>query len=323
MAEACSCASAKRALDPGKQRGKVRMNIYIDSKMSDDERRAELYQGSIFAHSPSTNALKLCQLAQGMIEEAFKPYDPLCIHHYISAEKSAEILAVLKPKFIHHPDSKKYIQGILAELGCDLSQTYFGVPRMRTAFPGDYLKSGIAYAFHPHRDTWYSAPMCQINWWMPIYDINSENCMALHPHYFGRAIKNGSRDYNYHRWNLESRQNAAQHVTADTRVQPKPEEPVELDPQIRLVCRVGGAYQFSAASLHSTVPNTSDVVRYSIDFRTVHLADVLGRIGAANVDSECTGTTMDDYLHGTDLSHLPEEVIAMYHDGSEVKYAKV
>jgi len=113
------------------------------------------------------------------------------------------------------------------------------------AFPGDYLKSGIAYAFHPHRDTWYSAPFCQINWWMPIYDLNSENCMAIHPHYFGRSIKNGSRDYNYHKWNLESRQNAAQHVKTDTRVQPRSEEPVELEPQVRLVCKVGGAYQFS------------------------------------------------------------------------------
>ena len=47
------------------------MNIYVDSKMKDDARRAEIYQGSIFAHSPSPNALKLCQLAQGMIEEAF------------------------------------------------------------------------------------------------------------------------------------------------------------------------------------------------------------------------------------------------------------
>ena len=83
---------------------------------------------------------------------------------------------------------------------------------MRTAFPGDYLKSGIAYAFHPHRDTWYSAPFCQINWWMPIYDLNSENCMALHPHYFDRAIKNGSSSYNYQKWNQESRFKRRQHV---------------------------------------------------------------------------------------------------------------
>ncbi len=298
------------------------MNIFVDSKMSDDARRAELYQGSIFVHSPSPSALKLCELAKGMIEEAFKPYDPITIHNHITPEKCAEILGTLKPKFIHHPDSKAHIKGMLSEMGCDLGQTYFDVPRMRTGFPGDYLKSGIAYAFHPHRDTWYSAPSCQVNWWMPIYDLNSENCMALHPHYFGRPIKNSSRGYNYHRWNLESRQNAAQHVKADTRVQPRPEEPIEFDPQIRLLCKVGGAYQFSAANLHSTVPNTSQAVRYSIDFRTVHLADVLGRIGAPNVDSECAGTTMGDYLRGTDLSHLPEDAIAMYLDGTELIYTK-
>ena len=62
---------------------------------------------------------------------------------------------------------------------------------------------------------------------------------------------------------------------ADTRVQPHAEEPMELDPQIRVVCQVGGAYLFSAAHLHSTVPNTSSVTRFSIDFRTVHLDDVL------------------------------------------------
>ncbi len=293
------------------------MNIFVDSNLSDDARRMELYRGSIFAHLPSPNALKLCGLAQEMIEEAFQPLDPLKVHEHISPEKCAEILAVLKPKFIHHPQSKQYIQGMLAELGCDLSQTYFDVPRMRTAFPGDYLKSGIAYAFHPHRDTWYSAPHCQINLWMPIYELNGKNCMTLHPHYFERPIKNGSRDYNYHKWDLESRQNAAQHVKADTRVQPRPEEPIELDPQIRLICKVGGAYQFSAACLHSTVPNTSDVVRYSIDFRTVHLGDVLGRIGAPNVDSECTGTTMGDYLRGTDISQLPESVLSIYRDGTE------
>ena len=98
--------------------------------------------------------------------------------------------------------------------------------------------------------------------------------MALHPHYFGRAIKNGSSQYNYQRWNQESRFNAAKHVKVDTRVQPHAEEPLQLEPEIRLVCPVGGAYQFSAAHLHSTVPNTSNVTRFSIDFRTVHVDDV-------------------------------------------------
>jgi hypothetical protein len=298
------------------------MNIFVDSKLSDDDRRRELYRGSLFVHSPCPSALKLCQLAQELIAEAFGSLDPVKVHETVPAEKCAEILAVLKPKFIHHPKSKQYIQGMLAELGCNREKTYFDVPRMRTAFPGDYLKSGIAYAFHPHRDTWYSAPFCQINWWMPIYEINSENCMAIHPRYWDRAVKNGSKEYNYYKWNLESRQSAAQHVKADTRVQPRPEEPVDLEPSVRLVCDVGGVYQFSAQQMHSTVPNTSNVTRYSIDFRTVHLDDVRGQIGAANVDSACTGTTMGDYLRGADLLHLPEDALALYMDGTESQYVR-
>jgi hypothetical protein len=293
------------------------MNIYVDSKMSDDERRRGLYQGSLFVHSPAPSALKLCGLAQELIEEAFGTVDPVRVHESMPAEKCAEILAVLKPKFIHHPKVKEYLPKMMAELGCDLEKTYFDVPRLRTAFPGDYLKSGIAYAFHPHRDTWYSAPFCQINWWMPVYDLDADNCMALHPRYWNQPVKNGSSQYNYYKWNLESRQNAAQHIKTDTRVQPHPEEPMEMEPQIRPVCEVGGVYLFSAAQMHSTVPNTTGATRYSIDFRTVHLNDVLQRTGAPNIDSASTGTTMGDYLRGTDLSHLPKEAMELYLDGTE------
>jgi hypothetical protein len=288
------------------------MNIFYDTSMSDETRRRELYKGAVFVQSPTKGALKLCQLAREMVAEAFRPFDPMTIHEALSAEKCAEILTALKPKFIHHPEAKESIQEMLAEIGCDPGKTYFDVPRMRTAFPGEYLKSGIAYAFHPHRDTWYSAPMCQINWWMPFYELNSDNCMAIHPHYFDRPIRNGSGEYNYQRWVQESRFNAGQHVRTDTRVQPHAEQPIDLDPQIRLVCPTGSAYMFSAAQLHSTVPNTSKTTRFSIDFRTVHLDDVVGKRGAANIDSACTGTTMGDYLRATDLAHLPEEVIAAY-----------
>lgn len=290
------------------------MNIFVNAATTDDARRRELYGGSLFVNAPSSSALKLCGLAKEMIEEAFCPLDPVTLHETVPVEICVEKLAALKPKFIHDPKSKEYIQGMLEDAGCDLDKTYFDVPRLRTAFPGDYLKSGIAFAFHPHRDTWYSAPFCQINWWMPVYPLNPDNCMAFHPCHWDHPLKNSSSGYNYQRWNLENRQNAAQHVKTDTRVQPKAEEPVRMDPQIRLICQVGAPFLFSAAHLHSTVPNASPHVRYSIDFRTVHLDDVLSRSGAANIDSECSGSTMNDYLRGSDLAHLPAEALAIYND---------
>jgi ectoine hydroxylase-related dioxygenase (phytanoyl-CoA dioxygenase family) len=206
----------------------------------------------------------------------------------------------------------------LEDLGCDLERTYFDVPRMRSSTSDNYLTTGIAFAWHPHRDTWYSAPPCQINWWLPIYEIESDNAMAFHPRYWSQPVKNSSAGYNYYTWNkLHRGQNVAKFVKEDTRPLPRATEPMTLDPQVRLICPVGGVILFSGAQMHSSVPNTSGVTRFSIDFRTVHLDDAVEKRGAPNIDSACTGTVMRDYLRGTDLSRMPQELIALYDDGTE------
>ena len=293
------------------------MNLFFDSQMDDAKRREELYRGSVFVYSPSPSAMKLCEFARELIEKDFYPHDPRKIHDNMPVEQCVEILADLKPRFIHHARSKELIQGLLAERGCDLEKTYFDVPRLRTAFPSDYLASGIAYAFHPHRDTWYSAPFSQLNWWMPVYEICPENSMAFHPRYWSEAIANSSATYNYYEWNRSSRQSAAQHIKTDTREQPRPQVPLGPDPHLQVVARVGEVMLFSAAQLHSTVPNTCGVTRYSIDFRTVHLDDVWKKCGAPNVDSAATGTTLRDYIRATDFTRIPEEAVALYFDSTE------
>ncbi|WP_315717394.1 MULTISPECIES: phytanoyl-CoA dioxygenase family protein [unclassified Bradyrhizobium] len=287
-------------------------NIFVDAIMPDDERRQKLYEGALFLYSPTPSLDALVAFARELIEEAFHPYDPRTAQFELPVERYVEILVRLKPFFIHHARSKELVQGALRELGCDPELTYFDVPRLRSATSDDYLTTGIAFAFHPHRDTWYSAPPCQLNWWLPVYDIAPDNGLAFHPRYFDEAIKNGSRNYNYYEWNRTSRASAARHIKTDTRVQPKPEQEIALDPHIRVIAPSGGVTIFSGAHLHSSVPNTSGVTRFSIDFRTVHFADVSGRRGAINVDSESTGTSLRDFLRVTDLARLPEEVVAPY-----------
>jgi len=287
-------------------------SVFFDSTMNEAERRRRLYEGQIFVFSPRPSSLALCELAREMTEAAFKPLDPRDAQHSLPVEQYVAILADLKPRFIHDPRSKELIRKLLVEFGCDLAATYFDVPRLRTATHGGYLTSGIAYAFHPHRDTWYSAPFSQLNWWLPVYDITPENALAFHPAYWSRPLRNGSYRYNYAEWNRASRKSAAQHIKEDTRDQPKPEEPVELEPQVRVVCPPGGALLFSGAQLHSTVPNTSGRTRFSVDFRTVNLDDVAADGGAPNIDSACTGTTMGDYLRGTDLTHIPGDLVERY-----------
>jgi hypothetical protein len=288
-------------------------SVFFDPKLSDSDRRSRLYAGDIFILSASDGTKALIDLAQQMLEKAFAPHDPRTIHRHMTPEAVAEVLGKLKPTFIHHPECKKIIPQIMKEHGVELDKLFFDVPRLRSAYPSHFLSSGIAYAFHPHRDTWYSAPMCQLNWWIPIYPLDPENAMGFYPRYFSEPVKNNSEIYNYYEWNTKSRTNAAQHVKSDQREQPKAQQ--ELQPvTVRYLPPPGGVIVFAGAQLHETVPNTTDMARYSIDFRTVHLDDVMGRRGAANVDSRCTGTTMRDYLKGSDLSHLPAEAIALYDD---------
>ena len=194
------------------------INIHIDSSVSDDERRADLYRGDLFIYPPRSITRELCNLARDMAEEAFFPHDPRQAQHHLRVEEYAAILAELKPAFIHHPECKCLIPELLEEIGCDLTLTYFDVPRLRTSTSDKYLTTGIAFAFHPHRDTWYSAPSCQINWWLPIYEVPRESGMAFHPQHWSVPLKNSSVVYNYADWNRNNRFNASKHIGRDTRI---------------------------------------------------------------------------------------------------------
>jgi len=287
-------------------------SIYIDAKLDESTRRDCIYNGEIFFISPTKSSLELCAFAAELSRVAFNGLDPVTAYQAMPVEKYVEILASLKPTFIHHPESKRLIKNILVETGHDLQKTYFDVPRLRTAAPSDYLRYGIAYAFHPHRDTWYSAPQNQINWWMPVFEMQSGNSMAFHPYYWKNPLANSSHIYNYQNWNATMRANAAENIKSDSRPQPQATETVVMEPQTRIICPVGGMILFSGAQLHSTVPNQTSETRFSIDFRIVNEEDVkLGR-GAPNIDSACTGTALGDFLRGTDLEKLPQTLIEKF-----------
>ncbi len=287
-------------------------SILVDPEIDDLSRRRHLFDGDLVVYRPTQASSALCDFARGLIAEAFAPLEPERAQHELPVQEYAGILSRLKPLFIHHEESKRHIRSLLREIGCDEERTYFDVPRLRSSTSHGYLTTGIAYAFHPHRDTWYSAPMCQVNVWMPVYAVEPGNIMAFHPQYWSAPVPNNSADYDYQRWNATSRFNAAQHIGADTRVQPKPQVPVEVTPDLRVVTPVGGIKMFSAAHLHSSLPNQSGRTRFSIDFRVVNLDDVIDEAGAPNVDSHCSGTALCDFLRVSDLQRIDPEVVARY-----------
>lgn len=286
--------------------------VFFDSGSSDAKRRAELYNGRIFVFSPRASTVALCKFARSMIEDAFGGKDPQTAQYSMPVEQFVSVCAPLKPAFIHHPAALQLIKDVVEEFACDLNETYIDVPRLRMVTHGGYLTSGVGYAHHPHRDTWYSAPMCQLNWWAAVYPFEANSSLAFHPRYWDHPIRNGSKHFNYYQWNADGRRNAAKHIRNDTRLQPGSEEPLELDPQIRVVCPAAGIIVFSGAQLHSTVPNTSGLTRYSVDFRTVNIADLRAVAGAPNIDSMPSGTSLRDFHRAADLASVPDDLVRAY-----------
>jgi hypothetical protein len=285
--------------------------LYYDSAMPDDDRRAKLFGGDLFVYSPTAHSLELVAFAREMAESALAPHFPPDAQHHMEKRAYVDVLADLKPTFINHPRSKELVAGILADLGIDLEDAYLDVPRLRT-MTSEYLNAGLTLQFESHRDTWFSAPFSQLNYWIPVYDVAEDNAMAFHPRYFSGGVRNTSRDYDYAEWVAHGRTAAANQVDVETRKQPEAEQEIEREPDIRVITPPGGILIFSGAQLHTTVPNTSGRTRFSIDFREVNRKDVEAHRGAANVDSECTGTNLGDFMRATDLERLPAELIGEY-----------
>ncbi len=282
------------------------------------ERRGNLFNGDIYVYSPNAATLEFTRFTREMIETYFGGHDPEHAQYGMPVADYADLLGRLKPNFIHDAGSASRLSEVLRERGCAPDTTYFEVPKLRSSTSDNYLTTGIAYAWHPHRDTWYSAAQCQINWWMPIYPIRSDNCMAFHPRYWSEPVDNTSSGYNYYEWNTKYRgQHVTQMLEKDTRPLPAPKHSVDLSSTIRLICPPGGLILFSGAQLHSSVPNTSGRTRFSVDFRTVNLDDLESGAGAPNIDSTCTGTALGEFRRVSDLADLPATTLAKFADGTE------
>jgi hypothetical protein len=299
-------------------------SVFVDPLFTDESRRQALFEGQLIVLSPRQSTLDFCKFTRELIEQAFAPLEPQTAQFHLPVTEYADILQKLKPHFIHHPESKRHLRNVLEDFGCDLDKVYYEVPKLRSSTSNDYLTTGIAYAWHPHRDTWTAALPAQINWWIPIYELKSDNAMTFYPQYWDTPIKNSSSGYNYYTWNQQHRgTHVSQYLKSDPRPIPRATEPLDLVPEVRLICPVGGIVLFSAAHLHASVPNTSGVTRFSFDFRTVHLDDIAQRRGAPNIDSQCRGHMLRDYIRATDLTHVPEKYFALYDDGSETGGALV
>jgi hypothetical protein len=124
---------------------------------------------------------------------------------------------------------------------------------------------------------------------------------------FDRGVSNTSDAFDYY-------ENNARRVTAATGVtreaQARPEVVGHMATQeLVLLPAPGEVLLFSGNQLHASTPNTSGLARYSVDFRTVSVPDLMAGRGAPLVDANCTGTAIRDFVRVADETNFNEQTV--------------
>lgn len=278
--------------------------ILTDPEIPADELRQRLYRGDLVVLTRLRALSRFVEYMRDELAGLFAPHDPEHAHEHIEPAGMAEILRSFKPRWIHAGRSRDLVRAIVAEAGFDAEYTHYDVPKPRTSFPAGHLTTGIAFAFPWHRDVWYSAPAQQINWWLPIFPVRETNAMSFDLANFGRRVPNTSRDFDYYRNNAH-RLDTARSVGKETQARPGAIGHI-ADLEVIPLPAPGQVLLFSGAQLHKSIPNTSGLARYSVDFRTVDTRDLAAGRGAPLADADCTGTAIRDFVSVKDESPLDE-----------------
>lgn len=280
------------------------IKISFNQNADDLARREHIFAGTLVFHSATPESRTLCEFARTTIGHAFGGRDPEHAQESMTVEEFIAVVGPMKSLFTNAWATKEHVRAYLVAMGVDAENTYFDVPRLRVVPHSEYLTSGVSYAYKAHRDTWYSSPLAQVNWWLPVWDVTIERTMAFFPGYWSRPIANSSSDFDYGEWCRIGRAQAVSQVAQDTRNHPLPKAQVTADDEFRYAARAGDAVVFSAAQLHATAPNTSTCTRFSMDFRTVQVEDLRSGRGAPNIDGGARGSTLGDFLRVSDFSPL-------------------
>lgn len=275
-----------------------------DAEVTETVRRPSLFSGNLFVYNPRPTTQALCAAAASALERFLGP-DPVTAQRRMS---ESEWVGRFNEAVCHlAPESMPLATAMVRDFGCDPATTFVRAPSLSGSTGNGFLAHGLGIPRHPHRDTWYAAAACQINWWVPLFDLDASASFAFHPLYWDLPVRNTSRDWDSERLEADSRLPA---VTTETWLaQPRPVAPIDMLPQIRLCCRAGGVIMSSAAQLYSRVPDETTRTHFAVHFETVDERDLLSGEGASNIDAAPRGSLLSSFLRCSDMSPMPRGLI--------------
>ena len=183
--------------------------------------------------------------------------------------------AALRRCFMRDAEVRATFRSLIESLGLDPAATYADRLILRLQPSGDTHRGRRVRDLPPHRDTWGSNVMAQINLWGPVFPVEPGATMVIWPTLFGRPVPNTSAG-----WDLEKLREAPGRYP----LLPECLGPLDGVPEVPVLIEPGDLLCFSGAHLHASRPNRTGRTRLSIDTRIVEGHDLWAGHGPANVD---------------------------------------
>ena len=241
--------------------------------------RGRVYRGDLLVFRGLPAMLGLVARARAMAEAAFAPHPPPLAQASFGPEDFLARAAALRRSFMHDAEARAAFRAVIESLGLDAAATYADRLILRLQPSGDTHSGRRVRDLPPHRDTWGSNLMSQVNLWGPVFPLDPGATMVIWPTLFDRPLRNTSAD-----WDLERlREAPGRYPLLPVLRGPVPNDGGDA-PELPVLIAPGDLLCFSGAHLHASRPNRSGRVRVSVDSRTVDLADLQAGRGAENVD---------------------------------------
>jgi len=237
--------------------------------------RKRLYRGEILVFRRLPAMAALVTKAREQACEAFAPHEPPVAQESFARAEFLARAASVRRAFMQDAEVRATFHSLIQSLGLDPAATCADRLILRLQPSGDTHRGRRVRDLPPHRDTWGSNVMAQINLWGPVFPVEPGATMVIWPTLFGRPVPNTSAD-----WDLEQLREAR------GRYPLLPECKAALDgvPEIPVLIEPGDLLGFSGAHLHASRPNRTGRTRLSLDTRIVAEGDIRTGHGAANVD---------------------------------------
>ena len=237
--------------------------------------RGRLYRGEILVFRRLPAMAALVARARGLACEAFAPHAPPEAQESFDRAEFLARAATLRRSFMHDAEVRAMFRSLIESLGLDPASTCADRLILRLQPSGDTHCGRRVRDLPPHRDTWGSNVMAQINLWGPVFPVEPGATMVIWPTLFGRPVPNTSAE-----WDLEKLREAPGRYP----LLPECRAPLDGVPEVPVLIEPGDLLCFSGAHLHASRRNRTGRTRLSLDTRIVDVGDVRAGHGPANVD---------------------------------------